>query len=129
MLVGLWTFLCKGEETSSLQCHNFVAFVRPEETGRMVAVTRGLFYSRHECEQPLFPLLTWDDRISTRSNYYSSCSSQVVLLPTPGSPCLSAGHKPSLPAMSVDQTRSVISQTMISSFEFDFPQNTPRDPH
>ena len=84
---------------------------------------RRLFYSRHGCEQPLFPLLTWDDRIYTRS-HNSSCGSQVVLLPTPGRLCLSSGHKPSLPTMSVDQTRSVISQTMISSFEFDFPQNT-----
>ena len=109
-----------------------MAIVRPEPISRMVAVIRGslvtFFYSRHGCEQPLFPLLTWDDRIYMRS-HNSSCGSQVVLLPTPGRLCLSSGHKPSLPTMSVDQTRTVISETMTSSFEFDFPQNTPRDPH
>ena len=32
---------CKGLGTFSLQCHSFVAIVRPEPIGRMVAVTRG----------------------------------------------------------------------------------------
>ena len=43
MQVGLWALLCKGVGTSSLQCHSFVAIVRPEAIGsRMVAVTRGI---------------------------------------------------------------------------------------
>ena len=41
VLVGLWALLCKGVGTSSLQCHSFVAIVRPEAICRMVAVTRG----------------------------------------------------------------------------------------
>ena len=36
-----WTLHFKGLGKSSFQCHNFVAIVRPEPIGRMVAVTRG----------------------------------------------------------------------------------------